>query len=140
MGMHTELNIGVQFKKNLPDKIVEVLKYMTENNNHRDWKPNLKHPLFETERWSFMLWSDSFYFDALPYRSFEFCDISEAWYLTCIFNVKNYSSEIEHFLDFIASFIEAREKLFIGYKRYEEDTNPTLLYVENGKILTKEVI
>ena len=137
MGMYTELNIGVEFKEDLPPEFVEVLEYLTNFDYLDDWQPKVKHSLFNTERWRRMLFSASYYFDAKPHSEFVFDKISNSWFLTCVFNMKNYDSEIELFLDFIVPQLSYREKTFIGYKRYEADIDPTLLYVEYGKLIER---
>jgi hypothetical protein len=39
---------------------------------------------------------------------------------------KNYDNEIDLFLDFIRPYLVTTG--FLGYKRYEEDDDPTLIY------------
>ena len=48
-------------------------------------------------------------------------------------NLKNYSNEVNLFLDWIQPHIEAYG--YIGWKMYEEDIAPTLLFNYHGKIL-----
>jgi hypothetical protein len=35
-------------------------------------------------------------------------------------------------------YLVYNEKAFIGYQRYEEDDNPTLLYVQERKLITEK--
>lgn len=129
MGMYTELNLGVNFRKDTPQNIIDILKYMLGDSPVRFEyiKPQLpEHPLFETERWAIMLVCDSYYFDGQTDSSIHYDDISESYYLNVRCNLKNYSSEIEHFLSFIQPYLYTDG--FIGYTRYEEDDDPTLIY------------
>jgi hypothetical protein len=137
MGMYTELNIGVQFKSELPEDIFKALEYMVKNDDSKSIDFSLEHPLFSTERWKWMLRSGgSYYFDAKPVLLWEFDEISKAWYLTLITNIKNYSDEWENFLNFIAPHLESSG--YIGTLRYEESDQPTLLFCEGGEIKFKE--
>ena len=129
MGMYTELNIGVEFKEDIPSEVVEVLEAMTGDVN-LSIETSIDHPLFKTSRWRWMLHLDSYSFDAIPCCKFEFDDISSTYFLTSISNLKNYESEIELFLHFIAPYLRYSTKTFIGYKRHEEDEEPTLLYAD----------
>ncbi|RUS01125.1 hypothetical protein EFW58_01156 [Bacillus velezensis] len=45
-------------------------------------------------------------------------------------NLKNYDNEIENFIEWISPFIYKKDgNYFIGYKRYEEDKEPELIFV-----------
>ena len=130
MGMYTELNLGLALIKDVPDEIVDILKYML--NDRTELVADLpSHPLFETCRWSYMLQCDSYYFDARTDSSMEFDDIDKKYHLNVRTNLKNYDREIEEFLDFIEPYIDTWG--FLGYKRYEEDEDPILIYhMEQG--------
>lgn len=139
MGMYTEVSIGVQFKENLDEEFIRILNYMAGNlEDETDFKPKMEHPLFATDRWWWMLQSGgSFYFDRIPFRRFSFNDISQCWYLTVATNIKNYTGEWRHFLNFIAPYVCTSG--FIGTYQHEEDEDPTLLYAEDGKIIFKVI-
>lgn len=124
MGMYTELNIGVAFKEDTPENIIDILKYMLNYEN--DEPETTDHPLFKTPRWSFMLRCDSYYFDGHTDSSMIYNDISNQWYLNVRSNLKNYDGEIELFLHFIQPYLETTD--FLGYMRYEEYDDPTLIY------------
>lgn len=49
----------------------------------------------------------------------------------------NYDSEIKHFLDWLAPYIETNG--FIGYTKYEEFEDPTLIYIEDDRAVFKGV-
>lgn len=136
MGMYTELNIGVKI---CPTPTVEQkLNYMLGEDTEDVY---IEHPLFTDQtRWESMLLSDSYYFD---YRSDSKLFIDNLYpdepmyFLNVLCNLKNYNEGIEKFMDWLCPYIET--KGFLGYKRYEEDKNPTLIYKENGKIVYKSI-
>lgn len=129
MGMYTELNLGVRFHKNTPQNVIDILKYMLAESPVRFeyLRPQLpEHPLFKTDRWMIMLDCGSYYFDGKPDSSLNYDKITECYFLNVRCNLKNYDREIEHFLDFIQPYLYTNG--FIGYTRYEEDDDPTLIY------------
>ena len=135
MGMYTELAIGVEFKSNLPEEVRAALDFMVTEEGEA---PTLNHPLFQTERWRWMLRSGgSYYFDAQPCLVWRYDDIARAWFLTVWTNIKNYTEEWQHFLDFIAPYVDTDG--YIGTYRYENDDDPTILYVEHGRIVHRYV-
>ena len=51
--------------------------------------------------------------------------------LTVRSNLKNYGFEIQYFLHWLAPYSETAG--FVGYYRYEETPNPTLIFFADGK-------
>lgn len=132
MGMYTELNIGVAFRKDTPTDIISILKHMLNEDEPLLYElPN--HPLFSTPRWTFMLVCDSYYFDGQTDSSIHYDDISNQYYLNVRCNLKNYDGEIKKFMDFIQPYLDTRG--FLGYTRYEEDGDPTLIYNSGNEII-----
>jgi hypothetical protein len=127
--MYTELVMAIELKKDVPSQVIKVLSYMVgENGVEPANLPN--HPLFKTPRWSFMLNSDSYYFDGITHSELEEDNLfpdHPYYYLSVRCNLKNYDEEIEKFIDWITAFTESSG--FVGYKRYEEDEEPTLIYI-----------
>lgn len=132
--MYTELNIGVQFKENTPIEIINAITYMASQETEQgEINFPTTHKLFDDSkgRWTWMLNSGgSYYFDAKPTKIWEFDKISGTWFLTLCTNIKNYDSEWENFLDFIAPHVDEG---YIGTYRYEEDKLPTLLFIKDEK-------
>ena len=132
MGMYTELNIGVEI---VSDPIViQKLNYMLDDAIE---DVDIDHPLFtETERWKYMLLSDSYYFDGQTdsklVRDNLYSD-NPMFYLNVRCNLKNYDDEIKLCMDWLCPYIKTEG--FLGYTRYENDYDPTLIYKENGEIL-----
>ena len=131
MGMYTELNIGVEINNN--SKVIQKLKFMLGDS---DKDVEIIHPLFkDTDRWRFMLNSDSYYFDGQTDSKLFRDDLYEnkpMYFLNVRCNLKNYCDEIKLFLDWLCPYIKTEG--FLGYTRYEEQYNPTLIYKEKGKI------
>lgn len=125
MGMYTELNIGVNLKTSTPDNIIKILDYMLGNNDDDNIELT-SHSLFSTGRWKYMLRCDSYYFDGRTDSSMEYDGIIKSYQLNVRCNLKNYDDEISLFLDFIQPYLDTYG--FLGYTRYEEYEDPTLIY------------
>jgi hypothetical protein len=127
MGMYTELHFNSELKKDTPEEVINVLKYMVGDIEE---EPEISsHPLFGDTRWRFMLRGDSYYFDADTHSTLRFDDISDDYYLCIRCNFKNYDDEIEKFIDWIMPYLEKYEEGdFLGFYRYEETEEPTLIY------------
>jgi hypothetical protein len=137
MGMYTELVVGVGLKPNTPPVVIDALKFMA---GLTDAQPSElpDHRLFATDRWRFMLRCGSYYF-AVPdsVTEMKFDEISKAWWLSVRSNMKNYGGEIRAFMEWIAPFVE--DEGFVGHSRYEEDDDPTLFYIESGRLRVKTI-
>ena len=127
MGMYTEFHFNVELKKDVPQEVVEVLKFMLGD---IEVEPKLPaHPLFETDRWRVMLCMDSYYFHADTHSTLRFDDISNSYFLCIRCNLKNYNSEIEKFVSWITPYLDEFPNNFLGFSRYEETEQPTLLFM-----------
>lgn len=134
MGMYTELVMGIQLKRNAPDDVIEMLNCMVLGVEKPDIVPT--HDLFKTNRWNWMFSSSSYYFDGDTHSTLRFDKICNVYVLTVRCDLKNYDSEVEKFLDWIAPYSDTCG--FVGYTRYEEDDDPKLIYFNGGKVLYKE--
>ena len=130
MGMHTELVMACELKGNVPGEVIETLKYMVGDSEYLATVP--VHALFTADRWKSMLRCDSYYFDGDTHSTLRYDDIGKSYILNIRCNLKNYCSEIEKFLDWIIPYSNTNG--FVGYTRYEEDENPTLIYFIDGKV------
>lgn len=131
MGMYTELVLACSINR-ATDQQIKVLHDMVNRNAefYGDEFEAEDHPLFKTDRWKRMLYSGSYYFPGDPHSFFRWDEISKEYMLTVRCNLKNYSSEIEHFCDWVSKL--SNDIGFVGYKRYEEQENPTLIYFDHG--------
>ena len=130
MGMYTELVMACELKGNVPEEVIETLKYMVGDSEYLATVP--VHALFTTDRWKSMLRMDSYYFDGDTNSTLRYDDIGKLYSLTIRCNLKNYCGEIEKFLNWIVQYSYTCG--FVGYTRYEESENPTLIYFNDGKV------
>lgn len=137
MGMYTEFHFNVKLKKDLPEEVLSVLKYMVRDGEEPEDLPD--HIFFETRRWSVLFTMDSYYFDADTHSTLRQDGINSAWYLCVRSNLKDYDDEIRHFLSWIHPYLAVSEDDLLGFWRYEEDIAPTLIYSWGCVYLTKEV-
>ena len=126
MGMYTELHYNAELKSNVPEDVIEILRYMIGNTETKPKTP--KHDLFGDTRWSSMLQSDSYYFDADTFSTLRYDNISVSYFLCIRCNLKNYQNEISLFTDWIRPYIRKNKGDFLGFFRYEESEEPSLIY------------
>lgn len=132
MGMYTELVLGIEVNDE-PIVIDTLERMLSDKAVVKD--VTINHPFFRTTRWSYMLLSDSYYFDGQTDSKLVHDLRNLSHYLNVRCNLKNYDYEIELFLDWLCPYIMTEG--FLGYMRYEEYADPTLIYKENGKIVYK---
>lgn len=133
MGMYTEFHFNVELIENVPQEIIDILNYML-NKGTQEPLPEPDHPLFKTSRWRRMLRSDSYYFAADTHSTLRYDDIGHSYYLCIRCNLKNYDNIIEKFIDWIMPYLYQYPEDFLGFSRYENTEQPTLIYM---KELTK---
>ena len=133
MGMYTELHFNAELRSDVPQAVIDTLNYMLESDILCSPPSGLpSHDLFHTDRWQVMLRMDSYYFDADTHSTLRKDNINGRRYLCIRCNVKNYCMEIEKFVDWITPYLDKLPGDFLGFKRYEETENPTLLYMPPG--------
>lgn len=133
--MYTELNIGVDLTPSMPDNVIKILDYMLGDEEVDVETPD--HPLFQTERWRYMLRSDSCYFAGRADSSMVYDRTTAVYSLNVRCNLENYDEEISKFLDFIFPYV--RTYGFIGYTRYEEFELPYLIWRGEDKMQLLDV-
>lgn len=121
MGMYTELVLGLELDNN--EATIQKLKYMLDITTY---DVPIDDPFFKTPRWEYMLYCDSYYFAGQTDSKLIYDNMVNTHYLNVRCNLKNYNNEIELFLQWLAPHIVTNG--FLGYMRYEEDDNPTLIY------------
>jgi hypothetical protein len=123
MGMYTELFISTRIKN---DPIaVKTIKAMFGD---EDISGLPVHPLFSCPRWRSMLVCSSYYFVPRSTHLFEFDNIGQCWVLISRSDFKNYDGEIGKFIDWIEPYLDVSIGEMIGYYRYEEVAQPTIIY------------
>ena len=127
MGMYTELLLKCRIKHTdvLPDMVISVLHHMFNGTPEPVDLP--EHKFFSLPRWSLLGNSNSYYH--IPWPSSKY----EENYLFSRSDLKNYSSEIEQFLDWISPYIDDADGCCIGWYWYEEENKPTLITMKNGR-------
>ncbi len=130
--MYTEFHFNVCLVKDVPKEVLNTLNYMLLSINERCVMGELvnlpKHPLFLTDRWTYMLRSDSYYFDSDTHSTLRFDRSSGKYYLGIKCNLKNYCQEIQKFLDWIIPYCRYSGGESLGFYRYEESDTPTLIF------------
>lgn len=129
MGMYTELFISTMVRDD--PKAASVLKHMLEAPGEPPELPD--HPLFKCDRWDFMLRCNSYYFVPRSVHVFEFDEISKGWVFISRSDFKNYSQEIEKFIDWLRPHLACGADEMIGYYRYEQSREPTIIYSTETK-------
>lgn len=124
MGMYTQLNLHVRFNNDTPVEIINLVRQMAEPTDETQYSPI--HPFIKHGRARFMLRCGSYYHTIQPSTEFWFDEISNQWVLNTRCDFKNYDNEIDNFLAIIEPHVEHRG--FAGFKLYEEDEHPTLIY------------
>lgn len=129
--MFTEFHYNVELVKNLSRETLDILYYMLDKSSYK-CKSNLKnipsHPLFTvSERWEWMLYTDSCFFSADTISTLRYDDIAKVRYLCIRCNLKNYNNEIENFIDWIDPYVYGFTGDFLGFYRYEESEDPVIV-------------
>lgn len=76
-----------------------------------------------------MLTCSSYYFTPVNVNHFEYDSIANYWSLVSYSSFKNYDGEVEAFFDWLKPFVDDEPGTLIGYHRYEEYEEPTLVYL-----------
>lgn len=119
MGMYTEVYVNVTLKKETDASVIQVLRNMT-NGQRIEGAP---------DRWSHMFSNGSYYVSQTSVANLTFDEQTGQYSLLGKGDIKNYNGEIEQFFEFIKPWCDESYK-FIGYYRYEEDREPTLIYLD----------
>lgn len=120
MGMYTELLLKCRMISNLNTKVNDVLEFLFNNKEKPNSLPN--HEFFTLSRWSLIGRCNSYSHvpSALNYY--------EDHYLFSRSDLKNYENEIDLFLDWFNPYIDELNEKCIGWKWYEENDSPELIY------------
>ncbi len=125
MGMYTELFICVRLEPN--KQVIDTLSHML--GLLEDYEISLKHPLFNhNNSHLFMLRCASYYFVPTTVNTLEYDNISRKWCFISRSDFKNYNNEIALFIDWIMPYTYGDIGNMLGYYRYEENKEPTIIY------------
>jgi hypothetical protein len=121
MGMYTEIYVNADLKENTPKEVLAVLSAICEQ--------EIGAAVLEgyPRRWLTLFSNGSRYAPSTWAASLTFNDYMGQWYLLGRGDIKNYEGEIEAFFKFIKPWCDDG---LVGYYRYEEDREPTLVYTD----------
>ncbi len=119
MGMYTEIFVNVDLKKETPSEVINTIRAMC-NKDHTS-------PYLEGKpvRWSYMFNDGSYSLPRTECGLLTKDDLNGSYSLLAKGDIKNYGSEIGQFFELIKPWVEDD---FMGYARYQEDREPTLIY------------
>lgn len=125
MGMYTELVLKCRIKGSAPKEVMDVIQYMFAGADKPARLP--EHEFFTLPRWDSIGNCCSFYHHPSVVNSCPKFDYSEEQYIFSRSDIKNYSGEIQAFLDWVKPYIDAMEGQCIGWTWCEEELQPTLI-------------
>ncbi len=121
MGMYTEIFVNVDLKENISPDVLAALCAMCDADSSSPALADLP------ARWAYMFRDNSYYTPRTWCAKLTFDEINNSWSLLAKGDIKNYSSEIEEFFNWIMPWVDGLSGDFIGYFRYEEAPLPTLV-------------
>ena len=128
--MYTEIYINVDLKKETPDDVIRVLEAICCMLPDQECDEVLvDYP----DRWSCLFSNMSYYTPSTSSRFLKCDGITGRWSLLGKGDIKNYAGEIQKFFEWIIPWIDACPGDFIGYSRYEENLQPTLVFLPDGE-------
>jgi hypothetical protein len=132
MGHYTELMLKVELRKDVPQHVVDVIKYMVYSDPMEPIPDNFPEL---GERWMCALIGGSAYHITFP-TSFEYDDIADAWILAANSSFKNYDDEIERFLKWLSPYVAEFTEGVVGYIQDEEyDIPPCQIRFKDGRLV-----
>jgi hypothetical protein len=121
MGMYTEIYVNADLKKSTPQEVIDVLSAMCDKNHEAECLSG------KPSRWAYLFNNGSYHLPLTECGKLTNDSIVGQYSLLAKGDIKNHDSDIEEFFDFIKPWCEGE---FIGYYRYEEDREPTLVYAD----------
>jgi hypothetical protein len=133
MGYYTEFVFAASLKETVPNEIVDILKMVVEG---PPVEMDIDHPFFKCDRWRWFGSRSSQYFGyTQPVSSVDYDKTARQWMVSIRCSLKNYTGEIEKFVDWLIPWIEggSGECGLLGYSIPEDGDIPTLFYLKNNK-------
>lgn len=118
MGMYTKYNLIIPLKNDTPDEVINELKMILKGEEPKDG--------------SYCLWlnNNSFYFTGTSNSKLLHNTLNYVLHIDC--DTKRNYNEIDDFLNWIVPYAKSRG--FLGYRLYEEDEEPTLIYIDYSEL------
>lgn len=137
MGHYTQLCFNAELKKETPREVISTVRWLLGEHEEEDG-PLDAGLVAKTYEGMFNTWS--FYHAPAGSKSFLRRNRSDEWYLSVLCDIKNYSSQLEAFVEWIKPWVAPRgqDKTFLGYTMYEESDEPTLIYLDRGYMEDEE--
>ena len=123
MGVYTELVLKLDFRRDIPEDVDRMLAYLFNGYDRPPELALLPHPFFELPRWHMIGNCASFYH--VPFALSKY----DEGYLFSRSDLKNYSGEIEFFLNWIFPYVDMEFGECAGWVWHEEQICPTLFFV-----------
>jgi len=117
MGMYTEIYVNVDLEPDTPKKVIDTLKAIAED--------DVDNILIKNNKWGYLFSNGSYYTPLTSCCKLTYDKIAGHYSFLGKGDLKNYYGEIEEFFEFINNYCQDK---FIGYRRYEEDETPTIIY------------
>ena len=155
MGMYTEFIFGCELSKNTPKVCIDALDYSI---NGEEKKPKYENPegweekrfnenyierttpveeiekFIEEYDFDRLFHCSSYYFGAAnPMSKFYYDSISKSYKISTRADLKNYSGQIEKFIEYIKPYVEhgsGYDNEIFAYVQYEEDPFPTMYGID----------
>lgn len=150
MGMYTALSLGIELVQDVPQEVIDTLRFMIDGPTEEQMPAGLyhvsaaqefapadfDHEFFDCDRWTMLFRYDSYYFDWQTKWELDRDDLygsdKPKYYLTGVSNLKNYDGEIRKFLAWLTPYIDTHG--YLGWTMYEEDVLPTLIYKDENEL------
>jgi hypothetical protein len=128
MGTYTEMVVKACIKSNISDLDRAALSFLFNDGASSGLPEKPNHPFFKCDRWAHIGRTCSFYHIPWSDSKYE----KDKIFSRC--DIKNYSDEIEMFFDYLRPLIDGYRgdsdaPLCIGYIWYEEEAQPTLIFL-----------
>lgn len=156
MGMYTEFIFGCELSKKTPKVCIDALDYVINGKKKKPKYENPKNyeqkcfnedyierttPIEEIKKFieeydlEGLFLCSSYYFGAAnPVRKFFYDNISDSYHISTRADLKNYSNQIEKFIEYIKPYVEhgsGYDHEIFAYVQYEEAPFPTI-YAKDG--------
>jgi hypothetical protein len=119
MGMYTEIYVNVDLKEDTPKDIVHVLRLICDGYTP-DGFPSRTCCLF---------YNCSYCTPRTHVSHLTYDELGKQWSLLGKGDLLNYENEIDYFFTWLTPWVEGEPGDFIGYHRYEEAQEPTLVFL-----------
>lgn len=131
MGMYTELVLKCEVRGDAPDLVKKVVRHLFNNEDAPAELPD--HEFFSCHRWEMIGSCASAYHHPEAVKSLVKYHWSEDINIFSRSDLKDYGDEISKFIDWITPYVSASGETCIGWKWYEEDEKPTLIFINSGE-------